>query len=358
MKIRNYILLVMVALSIFSCTKDEDFFGSPYYYRDTLYIDKDTIGEAHNGSSNSHGLDFVNQDYGNGGVEVDPDEVDDLAKILGKEWVLTRAVAYVENRDLYTKKYYNYFSNTRNTASMSLFDPTEVPIFDEITLHETTWNFEDGNYFTIDGEHTYYMQTHYNALGQLIFRPYGFNGGTARPIVVQYATNEMMKVITRESFNGDNTYNYDYFSELTFKKVGTGYGHDGEIIEGYTFDGLWEYNYQETSDNTVFSMVGSEWVITRYDRGIQPYYPNDTLRFTSVNEYTINSNPVKRRYTYYNVTNTNMTSITLYGLTTLGGDYSGEVSTQGLYDGFINNIMFNDIWDDQNQTNVWMRRIN
>jgi len=352
--------MIVATLSIFSCTKDEDFFGRPYYYVDTVYINGDTIIEEkeQDYNSNSHGVDYTNQDYGNGGVEVDPDEEDILPKILNKDWVLTSARVYVENRDLKTKTYYDYFDGDVKSASMSLFDPTEVPIFDEITLHQTTWNFENGEYFTVDGEHTYYMQTHYNPLGDLIFRPYGFNGGTARPIVVQYATNEMMKVITRESFNSDNQYNYKYFSELTFKKVGTGYGYDNQIIEGYGYGGLWEYDYATTSNSVEQSLAGTEWVIKRYDRGVEPYYPNDTLKFLSSNTYTINSNPLERRYSIYNVTNTNMSSITLYGLTTLSGDFTGEVLTQSISDGEINNVEFSSIWNNQNKANVWIERIN
>ncbi len=359
MKIRNYILLVIVTLSIFSCTKDEDFFGTPYYYVDTLYVDRDTISEEEEWNSNSHGVDYINDDIANSGDEIEEgDEEDILPKILDKDWVLTNAIVYVENRDLNIKKYYDYFNNEVKSASMSLFDITEVPKFDEITLHETTWNFTDGDNFIIDDEYTYYMQTHYNPFGDLIFRPYGFYGGTARPIVVQYATNDMIKVITRESFNSDNTYNYKYFSELTFKKKGTNYGYDNQIIEDYSYGGVWQYNYAVTSNTTLIGLGGTKWVISRYDRGMEPYYPNDTLTFLSNNTYTINNDVTERRYSIYNVTNSNMSSITLYGLTTLGGDYSGEVLTQGLIDGELNNNTFNSIWNNDVEVNVWFRKIN
>jgi hypothetical protein len=42
----------------------------------------------------------------------------------------------------------------------------------------------------------------------------------------------------------------------------------------------------------------------------------------------------------------------------LGGDYSGQVLTQGLADGEINNSDFTDIWDGENQYSVWIKRIN
>jgi hypothetical protein len=354
MKIRNYILLVIVTLSIFSCTKDDDFFGTPYYYRDTVYIHSDTVNE---GEVNNNDVGNIDDDIINSGDIIDG-EVDYLSNIINKEWVLTKARVYVENMDLNTKKYYDYFTYSRTTASMSLFDPTEVPIFDEITLHETTWNFNDGEYFTVDGEYDYNMQTHYNPFDQLIFRPYGFYGGTSRPIVVQYSNNEMMKVITRESYGSDNTHNYKYFSELVFKKEGTGYGYDGEIIEGYTFNGLWEYNYNITSNNGEINLSGSEWLLTRYNVGVEAYYPYDTLHFTSNSTYRLNNDLTERRYSLYNVTNSNMSSITFYGLTTLGGDYSGQVLTQGLADGEINNSDFTDIWDGENQYSVWIKRIN
>ncbi len=357
MKIRNYILLVIVTLSIFSCTKDEDFYKPPYDYRDTVYIYQ-TVDEEEEEEwvTDSHGVDYINGDISNEGdvIEEDPDF---LSKIINKDWVLTKGRVYVENLDLGHKKYYDYFNNQVKDASMSLFDPSEVEVFDGITLHETTWNFNDGNLFTVDGEFNYYMQTHYNPYNQLIFRPYGFNGGTSRPIVVQYATNEMMKVITRESYNSDNTYNYRYFSELTFKKVGTGYGYDAEVIEGYTYDGIWQYNYAITSNNGEVNLTGSEWLLTRYNVGVEAYYPYDTLHFTSKNTYTLNNDVTERRYVLYGMSNVNKSSLTLYDLTTLGGDYSGEVLTQGLADGEINNTDFTDIWDGENQYSVWIKRI-
>jgi len=356
MKIRNYILLVMVTLSIFSCTKDEDFYRPPYDYRDTVYI-YETVDEEEEWVSDSHGVDYINGDITNEGDVIEEDEVDFLPKIINKDWVLTKGRVYVENLDLNTKKYYDYFNNNRTTASMSLFDPTEVEVFDGITLRETTWNFNDGDIFTIDGDYNYYMQTHYNPYGQLIFRPYGFNGGTARPIVVQYATNEMMKVITRESYNSDNIYNYKYFSELTFKKRGTGYAYDEDVIEGYTYSGLWQYDYSVSSNNSEVILAGTEWLLTRYNVGVEAYYPYDTIHFTSSNTYRLNDDLTERRYTYYNVTNTNMSSLSFYGLTTLGGDYSGEVLTQGLVDGEINNTDFTDIWNGENQYSVWIKRI-
>ena len=180
MKIRNYILLAIVTLSIFSCTKDEDFYRPPYDYRDTVYIYQ-TVDEEEEEEwvTDSHGVDYINGDISNEGdiVEEDPDF---LSKIINKDWVLTKGRVYVENLDLGHKKYYDYFNNQVKDASMSLFDPSEVEVFDGITLHETTWNFNDGDLFTVDGEFNYYMQTHYNPYNQLIFRPYGFYGGTSR----------------------------------------------------------------------------------------------------------------------------------------------------------------------------------
>ena len=355
MKIRNYILLAIVTLSIFSCTKDS-MWDEPYYVdRDTVYVYQTEEEEEDEYNQNYHNSDYYN------GVSNDGDvggEQDLLEYATNHDWVLTNGMVYVENRDLYTKKVYDLFSGSRKTASMSLFDPTEVPIFDEITIYETTWNFTDGRNFIIDNQHEYYMQTHYNPYGQLIFRPYGFNGGTARPIVVQYIDGDMMKVITRESFNSDNTYNYKYFSELVFRKKGTGNGYDASRIEGYEYGGVWQYNYGVTSNSANMSLEGTRWVISRYDRNLTPYYPNDTLTFTSSNEYTLNQSLLKRRYSIYGVTNTNMSSITLYGLTTLGGDYSGEVLTQSISDGNINNSTFNSIWNTENEVNVWMKRIN
>jgi hypothetical protein len=346
--------MIAATLSIFSCTKD-GLYDEPYFSRiDTVYIDN-TVEEE---EDETYYQDYHDTDFYNGDEDDIQGEPDYLEYALGEEWVLTNAMVYVENRDLYTKVVYDLFGSNRVNASMSLFDPTEVPKFDEITLYETTWEFRDERTFVIDGQHTYNMQTHYNALGQLIFRPYGFNGGTARPIVVQYVEGGMMKVITRESFNSDNTYNYKYFSELTFVKKGSGNGYDASRIEGYTYGGVWEYDYATTSNSVEQSLAGSVWVIKRYDRGVEPYYPNDTLKFISSNKYTINGSLLERSYSIYKVTNTNMSSLTLYGLNTLSGDFSGEVLTQSISDGEINNVEFSSIWNNQNKVNLWMERVN
>ena len=59
------VVYILIFVTI-SCAKT-DFYDDPYFSRvDTVYIDNDTIIESNNVNSNSHGLDFVNQDYGNG----------------------------------------------------------------------------------------------------------------------------------------------------------------------------------------------------------------------------------------------------------------------------------------------------
>ena len=52
-----------------------------------------------------------------------------------------------------------------------------------------------------------------------------------------------------------------------------------------------------------------------------------------------------------------MASITLYGSTTLGGDYAGQVLTQSITAGEINNNTFKSIWNDQVQVNIWMHKV-
>ena len=132
MKIRNYILLAIVTLSIFSCTKDS-MLDEPYYVdRDTVYVYQTEEEEEDEYNENYHGSDYYNGSGNDGDVG---GEQDLLEYATNHDWVLTNGMVYVENRDLYTKKVYDLFSGSRKTASMSLFDPTEVPIFDLSLIH-------------------------------------------------------------------------------------------------------------------------------------------------------------------------------------------------------------------------------
>ena len=52
-----------------------------------------------------------------------------------------------------------------------------------------------------------------------------------------------------------------------------------------------------------------------------------------------------------------MKSLSLDSLTTLGGDYSGQVMSTFMSDGQINNTEFHDVFNVNNRVTVWIERI-
>ena len=68
--------------------------------------------------------------------------------ILGYEWRLIDGRVYVENLDNGYKNVYNYFDDTTNIASLSLFDPSVI-LMDEIEKDVTTWYFSNDTFLQV-----------------------------------------------------------------------------------------------------------------------------------------------------------------------------------------------------------------
>ena len=327
---KNYrILLLILGLTIFSCNKEiitpegkkPNIINGPTVPTDTTIIGDTTM----------------------------PEEFIQDSLILGHLWTLVDGRVYVENLEKGYKNVYDYFDGTTNVASMSLFDPSIV-LMDKIEKNMTTWYFSDDK-FTLNGQYVYDFEKKYNQFNELILKPYGLVGGTSRPTIVVDADNTHMKVTLRESYNSDKVYNYKYFSELIFKRVNVTPKIDTSFIGDYLYNGRWVYTNIDPSS----PLSGTKWVILRYNNGLSGnIYPNDTLNFISSTEYKING--VAKPYTLSNVAGNNMKSLSLYGLTTLGGDYSGQVMSTFITDGVINNSEFKDLFNVNNRVTVWIKR--
>lgn len=333
MKYYTITLFFLISLSIFSCKKEklikEE--NTQYYVYDDGSDDNDSTIV---GDDNEYDIDYI------------PDSL-----LLGYEWTLIDARVYVENLDKGYKNVYKYFDNTNNTASMSLFDPSIV-LMDEIEKGITNWYFSNDT-FLLNKQYVFDFEKHYNPFNDLILRPYGLAGGTSRPITVVEADETHMKVSVRESNNSDNVYNYKYVSELIFERESVIPKIDTTFKDGYVYNGKWVYTDPDPS--TV--LTGTKWVIVRYNNGLSGnVYPNDTLDFISDTEYTINGG-LPRSYTISNVVGNNMKSLSLYSLTTLGGDYSGQVMSTFITDGVINNTEFHDIFNVNNRVTTWITKI-
>lgn len=317
---------------IVSCKKEViEIKEDPYY----IY---ENVGDTSSNSLNNDPT-ILNYDY-----------VDD-SLILGYEWTLIDGRVYVDNIDKGYKNVYDYFDITTNVASTSIFDPSQV-IMDGIEKNITKWYFSNDT-FLLNNQFVFDFDYYYNPFNDLILRPFGLNGGTSRPITVLEADSSHMKISVRESYSSDNVYNYKYVSELIFQRENVPPTIDVSYKDGYTYNGKWVYTTSDDNSN----MEGSKWIIRRYNNGLSGnVYPNDTLDFISNNKYTINGG-IHRSYTISNVVGNNMKSLSLYGLTTLGGDYSGQIMSTFMDDGVINNTQFHDIFNVNNSVTIWVERI-
>ena len=102
---------------------------------------------------------------------------------------------------------------------------------------------------------------------------------------------------------------------------------------------------------------GTSWVINRYDNGVTPQYPNDTINFISGVSYDINGSSTNT-YSFSNNTGNNLYNLTLYECVTFGGNYSGQVGLNFIDGGELNNLTMNGIFGTPGSINVWMERIN
>ena len=273
--------------------------------------------------------------------------IEDGYDVEGITWVLVDTKIYRDNLDNGDKDVYDHFGGTKVSSSMSIFG-SSIVVMDSIHQNLTTWVFNNGT-FTLNGSNTYGYTTYNNN----VWTPNGLEGGTSRPIVVEFVNETSMTVKVHAAYGSDGINNFKFWTILTFVKAGQTCNNCVPDTDfGYTYGGVWSPPSTSTS-----TLVGTKWVVTRYNNGLSGnVYPNDTLDFSSQTQYTINSGPI-RNYSLSNVTGNNNKSLSLYSFTTLGGDYSGQVIGTFIDDGIINNSQFVDMFNVNNTVTVWMERI-
>lgn len=265
-------------------------------------------------------------------------------KSIFDSWELVDGKFYTEDLDDGDKFYYEHFI----TNTSSTLDPISGAEFglDSIEQYVTNWTFGQDE-FILNGFYTYDNSGSYT-IGSL--DPYNvIIGGTMRVITPIEITDTKLVVRVHEAYGSVGTHNYNYFSILTFVKVGYPIVSGPNPLYGYTYGG----NIPTVEPSN--SLNGTSWVITDYYDGFANFTPNDTLDF-GFNTYTINGGTAKN-YTLNGIFGNNMSELTLYDNTTLGGDYSGDVPTSFITDGEINSITFNDIFNTNNNKTVWMTKI-
>ena len=165
------------------------------------------------------------------------------------------------------------------------------------------------------------------------------------------ATNDFFSAKIYKSYGNDGTYNYSFYTVLTFVRQGfTEAPTEYNVPIGYSYNGILWGTTIPTSN-----LIGTKWVVTKYIQNLVATYPHDTLNFVSVTQYKINSS-VLRNYTLSNIVGTNMKSISLYSFTTLGGDWSGQVQGTFINDWVINNAPFTSLLGSSPNSTIWMMR--
>jgi hypothetical protein len=266
---------------------------------------------------------------------------------IGYTWELYSGRVFVKNLDNNITFYYDHFGPSKNSSNLDIFLPSWLPI-DIITKGSTTWKFNSSNQFVLDGGSTY----NYNVNTNGIFNVYGLENGSARNIEVLSSTNDYMNVKVFEGTGNDGTYNYSFYTVLTFVKVGfTGTPVLSNVPNGYSYNGV-----IGSSTPVTTSLVGTKWVVTKFIQNFVSTYPSDTLEFVSNTHYKINGLTL-RTYNLSGIVGNNMKSLSLYSFTTLGGDWSGQVQSTFINDWTINNSDFTNIMNTNSNVKLWMVRI-
>jgi hypothetical protein len=104
-------------------------------------------------------------------------------------------------------------------------------------------------------------------------------------------------------------------------------------------------------------LVGTTWVLTKVVTAFSTSYPNDTIRFVSNNNYTLNSGAVRPYQITAGVASTNKT-LSLYHFQPFGGShYSGQVGYYFVSDNMISQAEFHNIQNSTNTVIAWFTRI-
>lgn len=281
--------------------------------------------------------------------EIKPDNtviVDDTVyEFVDIDWVLSEARFYMDNMDNGDKFFYDHFSNTQFQSTLNPINGASIP-FDTIIKGVTTWRFSSSNF--ILNNNNFYEFTHINNTITAV----GMENGSSRPMTIVDIDESSITFKTMESYGSFSGENYKFYSTLTFVKAGqTCNNCQPNAYYGYVYNGI--VNNNNSSPNAI---IGTKWVVTKFNVGAETYFPNDTLYFVNNNKYTINGG-TQYNYTLNNVFGNNMSELNLYNFYTIGGDYSGLVPSDFVNNGVLNAVNFNDIFNVGSNKIVWLTRI-
>ena len=111
------------------------------------------------------------------------------------------------------------------------------------------------------------------------------------------------------------------------------------------------------SSNGTNDLVGTTWVLTKMVSSFATEYPNDTIRFTSNTEFTLNGGAV-RPYQLNSLPSSTNYDLSLYYFSPFGGShYSGQVGFYFVDDAEINNVEFEDIQNTNSTIRAWFIKL-
>lgn len=128
----------------------------------------------------------------------------------------------------------------------------------------------------------------------------------------------------------------------------------------------WQADYQDSgvlptwgtnTSGTNNQLVGTTWVLTKVVSGFSTTFPNDTIRFVSNTNYTLNNGAV-RPYTLTSSAGTTNKTLTLNFFQPFGGShYSGQVGFYFVTDGSIVNAEFHNIQNTTSTLRAWFTKL-
>jgi len=269
-----------------------------------------------------------------------------VVSTIGKEYVLDSAVIYFENQSNGAKIYYNHFDTIQKKSVLDPFYGAVIP-FDSLLQGMTKWKFLPNYKFQLNDSLVYNFEQINN-----VFRVYGLENGSARPIEFLHALENTLVVKVFESYTTINNVDYRFYNVLHFKEKGNPIKSQVYASEfGASFNGTLPLPTTIQSND----LTGTRWVIYKYVKNLSTITCSDTLNFKTKTYYTYNNNAV-RNYNLQYISGTGMFSLNLYDCYTLGGSYSGQLLSTFIKDGQINALTMKNLYNSD-KVIVWLKKI-
>ena len=125
---------------------------------------------------------------------------------------------------------------------------------------------------------------------------------------------------------------------------------------------VWQYTNSGTlpnwgNGNQTNELNGTKWVLTKVVTAFATSYPNDTIRFVSNTNYTLNNGAVRPYQLSSSAGSTNKT-LALYYFAPFGGShYSAQVGYYFVSDGYMANTEFTNIQNTTMTVKAWFTKI-